>query len=255
LVRKTCYYFELEEYLLSPLLLPILGDLIPGEIDYGCNLLIEFEPRSIWYETSLTIVAKAVRNGIRTEYHTFQHLPAEVRKALGRFGLEVQQLEEDNKLRIADSYSTQTGLGAPEQPKMPWTASMKVSDWSIIDAKMIKASIAQMDKRWLHIDDDTSVLLHYNQEKEFLDYWRTRNIPLARAHETVMLHSVLTGTASESFYRKFESLCDGIIEFKSEEKSGQLEQYVRVSVMRGKTCDTRWRSIRLKDDGEVTFAG
>jgi len=118
-------------------------------------------------------------------------------------------------------------------------------DWQVLTSS---------GKTWLHIDDDTSILLHYNQEKEFIDYWRTRNIPSARATETAMLHAVLTGTASDSFYRKLESLCDGIIEFKTEDKSGEIEHYVRISMMRGRTCDTRWRRVRILESGEVAVS-
>lgn len=203
----------------------------------------------------MTIAARAVMQGIKTEYHTFQHMPEEIRKGLSARGLDVKEAEGEMRFRIMDSYTPQTGLGVVQSAKAaPWTVSMKLSEWSIGDAKIIKADLPESEKRWLHIDDDASILLHYNQEKEFIDYWRTRNIPSARATETAMLHSVLTGIASDSFYRKFESLCDGIIEFKTEDKSGEIEHYVRISAMRGRTSDTRWRRVRILESGEVAVS-
>ena len=203
-----------------------------------------------------------MKDDVKSEYHTFHHIPSEVRERLGRLGLNVKQLEEDMKLRIIDSYSPQTGLR--EEKDIPSTgdirervaASMRLSDWSISDAKLLKGGgISEENKRWFHVDDDVSILLNYNQEREFLDYWRLRNIPSARAQEQVMLHGVLTGTASEQFYRKFESLSDGIIEFRSEEKAlASIEQFVRVSTLRNKTCDTRWRRLNVLDTGEVKLA-
>lgn len=217
-------------------------------------MLVEFEPRSIWYEASLTIAAQALRNGVRTSYHTFQHIPNEIRKALTRLGLNAKELEEASLLHITDSYTIQTGIGVPETPDIVETHSLKLSDWSISDAKALKSGIPDEDKRGMHIDDNISVLLQYNQEREFIDYYRTRLIPYFRAYERLVFHSILTGAASDSFYRKLESLCDGIIEFRSEERGGQIGQYVRVSAMRGRSHDSRWRQLLLLENGEVALA-
>ncbi len=230
----------------NALSIPIVKELVPGGIDYGTNLIVEFEPRSLWYEASLTIATQALRDGIRTEYHIFKRFPKEVRDAFVRYGLNVKSLEEEDKLRFQDTYTRQTGLGSAEK-------SMKLSDWSIGWMKTMKAGIPEADKRWLHIDDDSSVILQYNKEEEFIDFWRTRLIPSFRLAETVVLWGFLTGTASDSFYRKLESLSYGIIYFKSEEKGDQIEQYVRITAMRNKQFDSRWHRLRLLDNSEVAL--
>ncbi len=237
---------KLEKSLSNALSIPIVKELVPGGIDYGTTLLVEFEPRSLWHEASLTIATQALRQGIRTEYHVFKRFPKEVRDTFARHGLNVKLLEEEGKLRFSDTYTRQTGLGSAE-------ASMKVSDWSIGWMKAMKAGIPEADKRWLHIDDDTSVVLQYNKEEEAIDFWRTRLIPGFRVYETVVLWGFLTGTASDSFYRKLESLCDGIVYFKSEEKGNQIEQYVRMTAMRSKQYDSRWHKLRLSESGEVAL--
>jgi KaiC/GvpD/RAD55 family RecA-like ATPase len=201
----------------------------------------------LWHDASLSIATQALREGIRTVFHVFTRFPEEVRADFARHGLDAKRLEEDDKLRISDTYTKQTGLGSREE-------SMKVSDWSIGWMKALKADIPEAEKRWLHIDDDTSVVLQYNKEEECIDLWRTRLIPYFRASETVVLWGFLTEAASIGFYRKLESLCDGIVSFRSEEKEGRIEQYVRVSALRGARYDSRWRKLELLDNGEVAVA-
>ena len=97
--------------------LAILEDLVPNGIRFGSSYLVEFGPDSPWYETSLTIAASALRNGARTEYHTYMHPPHEVRESLTKLGLNVKELERKDQLRILDTYDVMTGLAHPETPE------------------------------------------------------------------------------------------------------------------------------------------
>ena len=242
----------------NSVIIPILNELIPDGIEYGTMLLAEFEPASIWYDTSLTIAAQALRKGIKTDYHTFQRHPSEVGRAIARFGLDIQKLQEDGLFRIIDSYTVQTKLGEPERPKklghffQSTTQSVVLSDWSIAAVQEIK-SVPELEKRRFHIDDDTSVLLQYNAEKVFIDYWRTRGLPGARALEVAFLNGALVGVHSEAFYKQLESLCDGIIEFKREETGGTINHLVRVKAIRGRKYDARWHRLMVGDNLEVAL--
>ncbi len=232
------------------LTLPILKTIFPDGIDYGTALMVEFEPDSLWYETSLTIAAQALRAGTRTAYHTFLRPPDEIRQILTSSGLNVRELESEGVFEIEDSYTPQTGLG-PSETKAQWVQSLKVSDWSIADAKLLKAQIPEEDKRWLHIDDNTGVLLQYNQEKTIIDYWRTRKGTI-RVAEEVALYSFLKGVASDAFYNQIEFLSDGIVDLKKEEKGPEIEHYLRLRIMRSKRYDSRWHRLQLAHNGEVT---
>jgi KaiC/GvpD/RAD55 family RecA-like ATPase len=53
------------------------------------------------------------------------------------------------------------------------------------------------------------------------------------------LHAIVTDVASVSFYNKLESLCDGIVEFKSEDRGGVIERHARIPSFRGRTFDPR----------------
>ena len=242
-----------------PLVLPILKDLVPAGFGYGTNLLVEFEAQSLWYETSLTIAGNALKAGVRTDYHTLQHFPNEVVGSLERLGLNVEKLREEGMLGIIDSYTVQSGFGAPkiaDTGRSHYQAqSVKMSDWSIQASVEMKSGSPDEEKRRLHIDDNTSVLLQYNDEKTLIDFWRTRAIPISRTRELAFMHSLVIGIASDSFYKQFEALCDGIIELKTQESAGQIEHLVRVRAMRGRPYDSRWHKLRLLDNGEVELVG
>ena len=246
----------------NSLMIPILKELIPDGTEYGTILLAEFEPDSIWFDASVSVAAQALRNSIKTDYHTFQRDPDEIGRAIARFGLDVQKLQEDGLFRIIDSYTVQTKWGEPKRPNTPGrffqstTQSVNLPDWSVAATQAIKQTIKtdvpDLETRRFHIDDDTSVLLQYNAEKVFIDYWRTRVLPGARALGSVFLFSALVGAYSEAFYKQFESLCDGIIEFEREE-TGELRNIVRVKAMRGRKYDPQWHRLMVGDNLEVTL--
>ena len=229
---------------MDKLSVPILRGLISGGLDYGANILVEFEPQSLWHDASLSIATQALKEGIRTQFHVWTRAPEQVRVDFERHGLNVKELEEDGKLQLFDNYTPQTGLGSVK-------GTMKVSDWSIGQMKAMKASIPEAEKRWLHIDDDQSVALQYNKEEDFIDFLRTRQIPTLKERENVVLWGFLSGTASVPFYRKLESLCDGIVDFRSQEIGGQIEHEVRIRAIHGRTFDSRWRRLRLLESGQV----
>jgi len=236
---------------------PLLSEMVPGGFAYGRNYLVEFDPHSLWYEASLTITSQSLKRGIRTDYHTFTHIPSEIRDALTRLGSNVKKLEDDGTLRIIDSFTATTLLKREETAKSTLVQTMERSlslkDWERNDAELLKEAAPEDEKKRLHIDDDTSIVVSYNDEKSFIDHWRTNAVPSARIFEWSMLHSTVTGAHSENFYRQFESLCDGIVDFRSREENETIEQYARIRMMRGKTQDSRWRRLRLLDNGQVAF--
>jgi len=240
------------------LAIPILRQLIPEGIDYGTALLVEFEPDSIWYETSLTIAAQALREGVKTAYHTFSHAPRDVERAFARFGLDGKKLKTDGVFELIDSYTVQTGLAEPEKLRNVSTEyalieSLKLPDWSISYSQAIKAGISDKEKRWLHIDDDATVLTKYNSENAIIEFTRTRGLPITRSTETIVISALLKGVASDAFHRQQEALFDGIVELKSQEKEGEIQQGLRVRAIRGKKFDSKWHTLKLQDTGEITL--
>ena len=166
---------------------------MPDALQFGTMLLVEFEAHSLWYETAFTLTAAALKNGIVTDYHSFQHPPNDIRLALGKIGVDPKKMQDEGTLVIIDSHTIQTGLGVPEIQLEQFdylSRTLKVEDWSIAVAKLLKARAIPAR---LHIDDNISVLSRYNQESAILDFYRTRIFPGARAAGIAFLNAFVTG--------------------------------------------------------------
>jgi len=98
--------------------LPLLSELIPGLISYGTRILVEFQPDSLWYETSFTIAANALKTGMRVDYHSLVRTAEEVKGLLARLGVDISELEQAGILTIEDGYTTQIGLSVSEESGM-----------------------------------------------------------------------------------------------------------------------------------------
>jgi KaiC/GvpD/RAD55 family RecA-like ATPase len=238
---------------------PIFSEIVPRGFRHGANYLVEFEPDSLWYETSLTIAVQALKAGVRTRYYTFMHIPVEVRGALQTLGADLKKMEKEDKFRLIDSYTSLTGLPIQPEPGT-WGAGRlptSLNDPSYLEktaaniVTVIKEGVPETDKKWLRIDDNTSIFNRYFKEQDVLNIFQTHIFQLTRLLDVSAFHSVVAGVWSDSFYKQFETQSDGVIDFKTEEEEGQLENYVRVRSIRGKSCDSRWRHLHLSATGEV----
>jgi KaiC/GvpD/RAD55 family RecA-like ATPase len=237
--------------------LPIFERSLPDGIEVGTNLLVEFDPDSAWYEASLTIVAQALRGGHKALYHTFQHLPADIEHDLTKFGLDLTKLRAADKFQIVDSFAVQTGGLNRVDQNDPIAKSLKVPELSIAAAEAIRKErsegIPDADKGWVHVDDNTGIMTRYNPENTLLDFWRTRHIPITRVAHNIMVFSILNGTTSENFRAQFETLSDGIIDLRREDREGEVAQLFRVRKLRGKKVESRWQQLLVSETGEVTI--
>ncbi|HZW84456.1 MAG TPA: hypothetical protein VFE91_00955 [Nitrososphaerales archaeon] len=237
--------------------LEILGELAPGGFHYGMTCLVEFEPNSLWYEASLTIAAEAIKHGTKTEYHVFQHTPGEVRAALKEMGVDLEKFEKKGLFRTVDTYTPTTPLTERAEGSSEPLLSGRVPDaekWSEAIKKKMKAGFEEEEKRWLHVDDNEAVLLQFSDEEYVINGYRTTFVPMTKARELLVLHALLRGVASDSFYRKRESMVDAVIDIKAVEEGRRLEHYVRLRALRGAKFDSSWRRIELFEKNRVRLS-
>ncbi len=220
--------------------------------------MVEFDPDSSWYETSLSITSQALRQGVRVEYHTFMHLPREIRDGLSKLGLDKAQLTRERRFRIWDSYTPLTGLSLPQEPEVGHTWEVNkasfLADLTNDVSRVVREGVVEEEKRWLHIEDNTSVINGYLSEQDIINVWQTRIIPYVKVRELISLHSFVAGVASDGFYRKFESLCDGIFDLRTEERDGRVKNYIRTRAVRSMNVDSRWRQLNVIEGGNVALA-
>ncbi len=238
--------------------LPLIEDLTKEPVPPGSNILVEFDPASQWYNASLTIAAGWIRTGGVSSYNVYDQPPENARLQLKRLGLDVEALEKEEKLRIIDWYTTQ--LGQKSQEKYP-TASLKVADLSIqmsrlfipADGSPFPGTGYRLGPVVLRIGDDQSVLLRFNDEKSYIDYWRTREIPVARSRKSTQIVAAVKGVHSEYVYKSLEASVDGIIEFKLEQEGKTTRDLMQIRSMRNVHFDREWHELKIGDNFEVTL--
>lgn len=238
---------------------PLVDQLAPEGIWYGGQYIVEFDPDSIWYELSLTIAATALKRGMKTEYHVFQHFPSEAAEALSGLGIDPKDMEKRGLLSFWDSYTETTKYEALPKSKrkfrFPLGAPLDLKARVGQAAKGTKPKWTEKQKGWLHLDDNTGVMLQYNDEDVFLHVWRAGMVPNIRDRKCPHFLGFPKGAVSPNFLAKFEALCDGIIDVKSEQEGDRIAHSLRIRLLRGRAYDTRWHRLQMLPQGEVVLAG
>ncbi len=221
---------------------------------FGTIVLVEFEAHAPWYEASITLAANALAARVRTDYHTFQHVPTDVVESLARQGVDVAAAQREGRFRLIDSYSAQTGIVTPvdHAPYEFASQSLRISDWKRGASRVLEAP---GERHLLHIDENDSLLVEHNRERNVIDFFQTRAFEAARKRGFLFVHALMTGIHSRAFYRRFESLADVVLDIRIREAEGHLEQLLRVRTIRGMASDSRWRLLTVTARGEVRVLG
>jgi KaiC/GvpD/RAD55 family RecA-like ATPase len=239
----------------------LIQDLLQAPLPAGSSLLVEYDPTSTWYQASLGIAAEWLRTGGVVSYHVSAQPPDNIRSQLTQMGLDVKELEANEKLRVFDWYTATLGKKSNE---MYAFYSLKAADLSLLFAKYLMATSSsdtptvdaippQPSPEWLRILDDMSCLARFNEEKSWVEFVRTRIIPIGALWKSTGIGGVMRGIHSDWAYKNLEASSDGVIDFKLDETSDEATNMIRIKSMRLVGFDAKWHPLVTGSNREVAF--
>lgn len=227
--------------------IPLIEDLTDGPIPLGSTILVEFDPSSQWYNASLTIAAGWIRSGGTSSYNVAAQPPEKIRAQLKRLGLETNQLESEDRLRIFDWYTSSLGRKSTEKLAQD---SLKVADMSLDVARMMAGP---QRPTYLRIIDNYSIMARFNDEKSWIEYALTRAIPSSIQLNSSQIISVINGLHTDWVYKNLESAVDGIVDFRLDDTGPAPTNLMRIRSMRNASFEGRWHVLKVAENFEVTL--
>lgn len=198
-----------------------------------------------------------MKDGGAVTYNVSTQPPDNVRSQLTQQGLDVKDLESREKLRVFDWYTATLGRKSEERYAF---YSLKAADLSVLHSKYLMATEDGLDLMrptpspdWLRILDDASCLARFNEEKSWVEFVRTRTIPLASLWKSTGIVGLIKGIHSDWTYKNLEAACDGVIDIKLDEAAEEARSMMRIRSMRGVGFDARWHPLITDEKSEVTI--
>lgn len=247
---------------------------MPGGIRPGTALAVEFDPDSQWLALATSIATKTVLNGGFVLYCAMARPVEEALRDLSALGIDVPKSFREGMLHVDDFYSATLSGGrllsnVPHEPyEYGIRHSLSVADFSIAQAKAQKDLSEGRPEPLksvrpgrdfgakpgsLLIMDSLSVMLRFNEERPFLEWLETREHRAVRRDLRINFEAFVRGLHSESFYKRVEASCDGVIDVRTQEENGVLKNVLRLRVLKGQPHDTRWHEIEIKPNGEAAL--
>ena len=236
----------------------LVEDLLKAPLPPGLSLLVEYDPTSAWYQASISIAAEWLRGGGVVSYHIASQPPQNIRSQLAQLGLDVGQLEATDKLRVFDWYTAT--LGRKSNEKLAFY-SLRAADLSVLFSKYLMTTEQftpdlfppQPSPDWLRILDDVSCLARFNEEKSWVEFVKTRMVPIASLWQSTGIVGIIKGMHSDSTYKNLEASCDGVIDFKLDETGEEAKSMIRIRSMRSVGFDSKWHTLKIGENFEVTL--
>ncbi len=228
--------------------MPLIEDLTKAPVPSGSNILVEFDPASQWLNASLTIAAGWLRTGGSVSYVANSQSPDDIRSQLRQLGLDIEALERTDRLWITDLYSASIGQKSKERFAVD---SLKVADLSLYIAR--EAMEDSPAPEFLTIADNLSGLDRFNAERNWVEMYLTRPLPMSKVRQMTTLNGIIEGIHSAWAYKQLEVAVDGIIDFKLEQEDKSTRDLIRVRSMRNVHFDREWHELKIGENFEVTL--
>lgn len=78
-------------------------------------------------------------------------------------------------------------------------------------------------------------------------------MPLQRKLNRISIYAFGRGLHSDSFYRRLENICDGVIDVSVLERDDEAKSHLRMQSLKGQPHDSRWHEIEFKPNGEAVL--
>jgi len=235
--------------------IPLIEDLTTGPVPLGSNLLVEFDPASQWFNASITIAAGWLRAGGTVAYNATLRPPTVIRSQFNMLGLKPEPLEKEGRLEVWDWYTATLGQRSGENLTVD---SLKVQDLSIEFSKLMKritpgpSGPSGISAGVLAIMDNYSSLARFNDEKAWVEFMLTRNIPAGRSIGCTV-DAIIRDLHSGWVYKNLEAAYDGVVDFKLEEASEETKDLFRIRSMRNVHYDRKWHKLKVGENFEVAL--
>jgi len=235
----------------------LIEDLLKAPLPPGKSILVEYDPTSAWYQASVSVAADWLRKGGTVTYGVTSQPPDNIRSQLKQLGVDVAGLEANDKLRVFDWYTATLGRKSTEKYAF---YSLKAADLSVLHSKYMMASGDAVDlirptpsPEWLRILDDVSCLARFNEEKSWVEFVRTRLIPISSLWTSTGIGGLIKGVHSEWVYKNLEAAVDGVIDIKLDEISEEAKSMMRIRSMRNVGFDAHWYPLKIAENSEVSL--
>ena len=235
----------------------LIENLLNEPLQPGKSILVEYDPTSVWYQASVSVAAEWLAQGGTVTYGVTSQPPENIRSQLKKLGVDVARFEADDKLRVFDWYTATLGRRSNEKYAF---YSLKAADLSVLHSKYMMASADAVDSLkpvpspdWLRILDDTSCLERFNEERSWVEFVRTRLIPISSLWTSTGIGGIIKGVHSEWVYKNLEAASDGVIDIKLDESTEEARSMMRIRSMRNVGFDAHWYPLKIAETSQVSL--